>query len=232
MTGPAATGTRDCLLCEQPDDTGGYLCPACTKATVARLYALPGQYDDLLPFLAPGNGGAGPRRAAAVSAPMPVSEIVLSLRGPGGIVGVVEDWAAAVRAARGMRPAVPVGAVSTRLSAAVHELVGHIPWIAVSWPDAGLFAEEIRGLGRDIGSIVDPGDRDDRGTRLGACPAVDASGVICGAVLRHRPGTKVVACEWCGCTYPPATWPGLKVWMEHDEAELAASANAAVTAAS
>ncbi|MCY0943562.1 hypothetical protein [Streptomyces antarcticus] len=212
-----------CLLCEQPDDTGGYLCPACTKATVRQLLALPSLYNDLLPFLAPGSGGGATRRAAAVSAPMPVSEMVLSLRGPGGIVGVAEDWAGAVRAARRMKPAVPVGAVPTRLSAAVRELVGHMPWIAVSWPDAGTFAQEIRDLGRDIASIVDPGDREDRGTRLGACPAVDVSGVICGAVLRHRPGTKVVACDWCECTYPPATWPGLKTWMEHDEQEAIAS---------
>ncbi|MCY0926914.1 hypothetical protein OTB20_12005 [Streptomyces sp. H27-H1] len=212
-----------CLLCEQHDDTGSYLCPACTKSTVGRLHALPGLYDDLLPFLTPGNGGTTTRRAAAVSAPLPVSEIVLTLRGPGGIVGVAEDWVAAVRAARRMQPAVPVGAVPTRLSAAVRELVGHMPWIAVSWPDAGLFAEEIRSLGRDISSIVDPGDRDDRGTRLGACPAVDSSGVICGAILRRYPDTKAVACDWCGCTYPPATWPGLKAWIEHDEQQAIAS---------
>lgn len=211
----------DCLLCEQPDNTDGYLCPGCTKATVGRLLALPGLYDELLPFLAPGSGGTATRRAAAVSAPLPVSEIVLSLRGPGGIVGVAEDWVAAVRAARIMQPSAPVGSVATRLHAAVRELVGHMPWIAVSWPDAGLFAAEIRDLGRDIASIIDPSDHSDRGTRIGACPAVDASGVICGAILRHYTGTKALACDWCGCTYPPATWPGLKAWIEHDEKEEA-----------
>lgn len=205
-----------CSLCEG-DAEGGYLCRGCTTATVGRLHCLPGLYSDLLPFLAPGSGGPATRRAAAVSAPMPVSEIVLNLRGPGGIVGVVEDWVAAVRAARSMRPATPVGSVPTRLSVAVRELVGHMPWISVSWPDAGTFGEEIRNLDRDIASIVDPIDRSDRGIRLGACPAVDVSGVVCGAVLRHRSGTKLVACEWCGCTYPPATWPGLKTWIEHDE---------------
>ncbi|MEV6571843.1 hypothetical protein [Streptomyces sp. NPDC051577] len=205
-----------CCVCEG-DAEGGYLCRGCTNATVSRLHRLPGLYSDLLPFLAPGSGGPATRRAAAVSAPMPVSEIVLNLRGPGGIVGVVEDWVAAVRATRGMQPITPAGSVPTRLSVAVHKLVGHMPWISVSWPDAGLFAQEIRDLDRDIASIVDPGDRDDRGMRLGTCPAVDVSGVICGAVLRHRPGAKVVTCDWCGCTYPPATWPGLKVFIEHDE---------------
>ncbi|MCX4780081.1 hypothetical protein [Streptomyces sp. NBC_01264] len=206
-----------CLLCEQPDETGGYLCPGCTKATVGRLHALPGLYDELLPFLAPGSSGSSGRRPSAVSAPLPVSEVVLSLRGPGGVVGVVEDWLAAVRDARRMQAAQPVGSVESRLRAAVAGLSANMAWIAVSWPDAGTFAEEIRSLERDIASIVDPSDRGDRGTRLGACPAVDVGGVICGAILRHHPGTKAVACEWCGCTYPPATWPGLKTWMDHDE---------------
>ncbi|MFF4847976.1 hypothetical protein [Streptomyces sp. NPDC001194] len=206
-----------CLLCNQPDETGGHLCPCCTKATVGRLAALPGLYDELLPFLTPGSGSSPARRAAAVSAPMPVSEIVLSLRGPGGMTGIVEDWVAAVRAARDMGPASAVGSVSARLSAAVRELVNHMPWVSVSWPDAGTFAEEIRDLVRDVVSIVDPRDRSDRGTRLGACPSVDTSGVICGAILRHYSGAKAVACDWCGCTYPPATWPGLKAWMDHDE---------------
>ncbi|MFE2243885.1 hypothetical protein ACFXCU_30800 [Streptomyces virginiae] len=205
-----------CLLCEQPDETGGYLCPSCTRATVGRLNALPGLYDDLLPFLTPGSGGPAGRRSAAVSAPLPVSEVVLSLRGPGGVVGVVEDWLAAVRDARRMPPVPPAGSIETRLQAAVSGLVGHMPWISVSWPDAGTFAEEIRDLERAGVSVVDPVDRSDRGTRLGACPAVDAGGVICGAILRHHAGAKVVACEWCGCTYPPATWPGLKTWMDHD----------------
>ncbi|MCY0961547.1 hypothetical protein [Streptomyces sp. H27-H5] len=215
-----------CCVCEG-DAEGGYLCRSCTATTVGRLHGLPGRYNDLLPFLTPGNGGQGGRRSVAVSAPLPVSEPVLSLRGPGGIVGVVEDWVAAVRAARGMRAANPVGAVPTRLSAAVRELVGHMPWISVSWPNAGLFAEEIRDLDRDIASIVDPGDRDDCGMRLGTCPAVDVSGMICGAVLRHRPGAKVVTCDWCGCTYPPATWPGLKTWIEHDEKEANMASNKA-----
>ncbi|MFD9515920.1 hypothetical protein [Streptomyces sp. NPDC059979] len=207
----------DCLLCEQPDETGGYLCPGCTKATVGRLNALPGLYDELLPFLTPGSGGSTGRRSTAVSAPLPVSEMVLSLRGPGGVVGVVEDWLAAVRDARRMRPVTPVGSVESRLRAAVRSLVDNMPWISVSWPDAGTFAEEIRDLERVGVSVVDPADRSERGTRVGTCPAVDDGGVICGAVLRYQPGAKLVVCSWCGCTYPPATWQGLRAWIDHDE---------------
>lgn len=206
----------DCLLCEQPDETGGYLCPGCTKATVGRLNALPGLYDELLPFLTPGSGGSTGRRPSAVSAPLPVSEVVLSLRGPGGVVGVVEDWLAAVRDARRMQPAQPVGSVESRLRAAVDGLSANMAWIAVSWPDAGTFATEIRDLERDITSVVDPADPSERGTRVGTCPAVDDSGVICGAVLRYQPGTKLVLCSWCGCAFPPATWQGLRAFIDHD----------------
>lgn len=205
-----------CLLCDQPDETGGYLCPSCTRATVGRLNALPGLYDELLPFLTPGSGGSTVRRSAAVSAPLPVSEVVLSLRGPGGVVGVVEDWLAAVRDARRMRPVTPVGSVETRLRTAVHGLVGNMPWISVSWPDAGTFAEEIRDLERAIDSVVDPIDRSERGSRVGTCPAIDDGGVICGAVLRSQSGAKLIVCSWCGCAFPPATWQGLRTLIDHD----------------
>jgi hypothetical protein len=215
-----------CLLCEQPDETGGYLCPSCTKATVGRLNALPGLYEELLPFLTPGSGSSTGRRSAAVSAPLPVSEMVLSLRGPGGVVGVVEDWLAAVRDARLMQPVTPVGSIETRLQAAVHGLVGHMPWISVSWPDAGTFAEEIRDLERVGVSVIDPADRSERGTRVGTCPAVDDGGVICGAVLRYQPGAKLVVCSWCGCAFPPATWQGLRAFIDHDEQEAGQWQNA------
>ncbi|MFE2360143.1 hypothetical protein [Streptomyces virginiae] len=205
-----------CLLCDQPDETGGYLCPGCATATVRRLNALPSLYDELLPFLTPGSGGSTGRRSPAVSAPLPVSEMVLSLRGPGGVVGVVEDWLAAVRDARHMQPFAPVGSVEARLRAAVGGLLDNMPWISVSWPDAGIFAEEIRDLERVGASIVDPAGRGERGTRVGTCPAVDDGGVICGAVLRYQPGAKLVVCSWCGCAFPPATWQGLRTLIDHD----------------
>ncbi|MFF3060889.1 hypothetical protein [Streptomyces sp. NPDC057909] len=206
-----------CLLCEQPDETGGYLCPGCTKATVVRLECLPGLYDGLLPFLAPSAAVSQGRSGKGGPAPLPVREEILDLRGPGGMVGVVEDWLSAVRLERRMRQLVPAGSIEGRLKAAVSGLLANMPWIAVSWPSAGTFAEEIRELAKSVRSIIAPHDPAERGIRLGKCPAVDESGNICGAILTYRRGETVVTCPWCTCAFPPATWAGLKEFIDHDE---------------
>ncbi|MFE7791294.1 hypothetical protein [Streptomyces sp. NPDC057460] len=208
---------NQCLLCEQPDETGGYLCPGCTKATVVRLECLPGLYDGLLPFLTPSTAVSQGRSGKGGPAPLPVREEILDLRGPGGMVGVVDDWLSAVRLERGMRQPVPAGSVEGRLKAAVSGLLSNMPWIAVSWPSAGTFAEEIRDLTKSVRSIIAPLDPAERGIRLGKCPAVDESGNICGAILTYRRGETVVTCPWCTCAFPPATWAGLKEFIDHDE---------------
>lgn len=205
-----------CLLCEQPDETGGYLCPGCTKATVVRLECLPGLYDGLLPFLAPSVAVSQGRSGKGGPAPLPVVEAILDLRGPGGMVGVVEDWLSAVRLERHMRQLVPAGSIEGRLKAAVSGLLANMPWIAVSWPSAGTFAEEIRDLAKSVRSIISPSAATERGTRIGNCPAQFEDGVICGAVLRLPAGERVVTCEWCQTSYPPASWTGLKVLIDED----------------
>ncbi|MET9583634.1 hypothetical protein ABZY10_11040 [Streptomyces sp. NPDC006539] len=205
-----------CLLCEQPDETGGYLCPGCTKVTVVRLECLPDLYDGLLPFLAPSAAVGQGRSGKGGPAPLPVREEILDLRGPGGIVGVAEDWLSAVRLERGMRQLVPAGSIDGRLKAAASGLLANMPWIAVSWPSAGTFAEEIRDLTKSVRSIISPSAATERGTRIGNCPAQFEDGVICGAVLRLPPGERVVTCEWCQTSYPPACWTGLKVLIDAD----------------
>ncbi|MDQ0795599.1 hypothetical protein [Streptomyces sp. B1I3] len=205
-----------CLLCETHDAAGGQLCPGCTKATLVRLESLPTLYDGLQAFLAPSSTGGQGRGSKPVHAPLPVSESVLDLRGPGGMVGIVEDWLGLVREERGMAPVVPVGAVEPRLAAAVAGLRNQLPWIAISWPLAGAFAEEIRELANNARSILDPDKQAVRGTRIGQCPAIDPSGTLCGAVLRLLPGEKAVRCEWCDTRYPPYTWAQLKAWIDED----------------
>ncbi|MFF7183281.1 hypothetical protein [Streptomyces sp. NPDC008121] len=205
-----------CQLCDQPDPTGGQLCPTCTRATRVRLECLPALYDGLLPFLAPTSAVGQGRASSPVYAPLPVREDILDLRAPGGIVGVAEGWLAAVRKERGMRPLAPVGSVEGRLNAAVAGLLANLPWIAVSWSEAGLFAGEIRALARDVQSIVAPAVDQVRGTRIGTCPAVHDDGGVCGAVLRLGHGETVVTCSWCGITYPPAMWAGLKTLIDAD----------------
>lgn len=203
----------DCLLCDKHDDTDGYLCPGCTKATVVRLECLPDLYDGLLPFLTPSTAVGQGRSGKGGPAPLPVVEDVLDLRGR--MVGTLEDWLSAVRQERGMRGPRP-GGVDGRLAAAVSGLLRNMPWIAVSWPQAGTFAEEIRDLAKSVTTIVRPAADQARGTRIGNCPAVDPSGALCGAVLRLAPGEKAVRCEWCGNRYPPIVWPQLKTWMTED----------------
>ncbi|MFF1417450.1 hypothetical protein [Streptomyces sp. NPDC058280] len=206
-----------CLLCDQAMEDG-YLCLGCTKATRVRLECLPDLYDGLAAFLAPAGGSAQMRGSRPVHAPMPVSEDVLDLRGPGGLVGAAERWVGIIREQRGMPEPEPTGSVEGRLKGAAAELLGHLPWIAVSWPDAGMFAADIQEVTASVVSIVAPPAPVDRGIRMGHCPAQFEDGVICGAVLRLYAGAKVVTCEWCSTSYPPAMWSGLKVLMDKDAA--------------
>ncbi|MFJ8446857.1 hypothetical protein [[Kitasatospora] papulosa] len=205
-----------CQLCTQHDAMGGYLCPGCTKDTVVRLECLPALYDGLRSFLAPSSSIGQGRQGKGGPAPLPVREEILDLRGPGGMVGIVESWLAAVHQDRGWAPRVPVGSVEGRLDTAVSGLRRNMPWISVSWEQAGTFAEEIRNLARSVSSIIRPASPTEQGTRIGRCPAQFDDGGVCGAVLRLAPGERVVTCSWCRMTYPPATWVGLKVLVDQD----------------
>ncbi|WP_329615640.1 hypothetical protein OG244_23285 [Streptomyces brevispora] len=203
-----------CLLCDTNDSAGGYLCLACTKATVVRLECLPDLYDGLVPFLTPSTAVSQGRSGKGGPAPLPVVEDVLDLRGQ--MVGALEDWLAAVRQERGMRFPGP-GGVDGRLAAAVAGLLANLPWIAMSWSEAGTFAAEIRELANSVRSIIAPAPTADRGQRLGNCPAMDPSGTLCGAVLWLPRGGKAVRCKWCDTRYPPYVWAQLKTWMAEDE---------------
>ncbi|MGW3486529.1 hypothetical protein [Streptomyces sp. NPDC001054] len=233
-----------CLLCEN-DLEDGYLCVACTLATRARLERWPALYRGLAAFLAPRVGGARVRGAHPVHAPLPVNEDVLDLRA-GGLAQAAEGWAAAVRRdRRAERPApLPVrrsrpscalpqngrpapavlratgGSPEARLVAAVAELLDAMPWIVVSWPDAGAFASDVREITRSLTSMFVPPAP--RAKRLGNCPAQFEDGVICGAVIRIEQGAKVARCPYCGTAYPPATWADLKVLMDADAKDAAA----------
>jgi hypothetical protein len=89
-------------------------------------------------------------------------------------------------------------------------------WVAVSWPDAGEFAKDIRELTRSISSIIRPASPREQGTRVGNCPAQFEDGEICGAALRLAPGERIVTCRYCETTYPPAMWTGLKSLIDED----------------
>lgn len=203
-----------CQLCEAPVEDG-YLCLGCTKSTRVRLEALPVLHRGLAPLLAPAGGSGHGRRGKGGPVPLPVNEEILDLRVT-GIVGTVEGWVDAIDQARGRGVRERLGGIEARLESAVGTLTGHLPWVAVSWPDAGEFARDIRELTRSISSIIRP-PAVDRGRRLGNCPAQFEDGEICGAVLRLAHGEQVVTCRWCRTAYPPATWTGLKTLIDEDE---------------
>ncbi|MFD8471909.1 hypothetical protein ACFV2E_07595 [Streptomyces globisporus] len=210
-----------CQLCDQSDETGSMLCVGCTKATEVRVQSLPALNRGLAPFLRPAGGVGTGRSGKGGPAPLPVNEDILDLRGPGGIVGVAERWLADVRRDRGHTVATPSGGVDARLQAAVDGLLVNMPWIAVSWPNAGYFAKDIRDLTKSLTSIIAPTPAVSRGQRVGNCPAVDLSGTICGAVLRLAPGEKAIVCPWCTCSYPPYVWAQLKTWVDEDATRAA-----------
>jgi hypothetical protein len=181
----------------------GYLCPGCTLGTAQRLDRMPKLYEALAGFLHPGGRRPELGRSRPAEAPLPIAEPAFNLRGPGGIVGVLEDWRSAMQADRGWGEPAIAGTVERRLFQAARGLSQNLEWIGASWPMAGAFAEEIRSLERDVLSIVDPPEPS---LRLGNCPAVFEDGVVCGAVLRVPVGTAKVECQWCRTAYPPETW--------------------------
>lgn len=201
---------NECLLCSAEIE-GYQLCTPCTRATLIRLRRMPSLYAATLMLLPPASrppGGGGGSRSA--EAPMPIPESVLTLRGPGGIVGILEDWHAALAEDledwRGELTAgrrVVQGSIETRISFAVGKLVANLEFIAATWPAAGEFARSIRDLERGVLSMISPPERES--VRMGKCPAKHA-GVLCGAALKLPVGEKILRCAWCSQVYPPGVW--------------------------
>ncbi|MCD2461952.1 hypothetical protein MBT42_00065 [Streptomyces sp. MBT42] len=209
-----------CQMCDT-HPTDGYLCPGCTRTLAEQLLRMPALYRALAAFLPPAARGAqhgshGP----AAEAPMPVVEHVLDLRGPGGMVGILERQRAALHAARGwVAPALGVG-ILNRVALAAGGLAHSLDWAAESWPDAGDFARAIRDLHGSAASVVHPRLAEERGTRLGMCPQLvseDEAEGVCGAPLKHYPGDRAVTCRWCGTVYEPHAWTALRDWIDYEE---------------
>lgn len=193
-----------CGLCDHYLEHG-YLCPGCTLATARRLDNAPRWYEALGAFLEHAAMGPAIGSRSRVEAPLPIAEPVLVLRGPGGIVSVLEDWRSAMQHDRRWGQPVIEGDTARRVHVAARALSLNLEWIASSWPTAGAFAEEISDLERSVRSIVAPTDPAERPVRMGPCPTVqDAQGTRCGAVLTRRPGEGTVTCRWCGSTWPPS----------------------------
>ncbi|MFB6517458.1 hypothetical protein [Streptomyces sp. NPDC056401] len=198
----------------------GFLCARCRAATYGRLLRIPSLYRLLEPELQPSAAAPSYGRVRLVEAPLPVSAEVLTMRGPGGIVGVLEDWWAAMQASRAGSAPVISGTIEQRVNTAASRLAFHLDYVVSSWPQAGSFATEIRQLDERALAIVCPPDTAERGERLGPCPAEYDTGARCGAVLRYfRGSVHGVTCPWCAVVYPPNSWADLRAWIDHDEQE-------------
>lgn len=202
-----------CELCGEQAETPLYLCRSCERQTGELLATFPNLYRDLAEFLPRPAGTSGGGRRVLAHAPLPLAEQPLVLRGPGGIVGVLEDWQTALHDDRGWTPPRRAGDTEARVRHASAALGRSLRWVAQEWPQAGQFAREIRDLHRDITSITAPPERP--GVRMGNCPAVH-DGEPCGAVLRLRRGEASIRCTWCEAEYPERLWP----WLRRVQDEL------------
>ena len=196
-----------CGLCGE-DQTTGFLCPRCTTATGRRLDNMPRLYEELAEFLRPGSRRPEFGRSTVAAASMPIAEAPLTLRGPGGIVGVLEDWRSAMQAARGWDEPVIQGSIGRRIAVAARALSINLEWIAGEWSVAGQLAVEILRLERQALAVIDPDDPAERPMKLGPCPRA-AGDEACGADLVRLPGQSLIQCHGCGTSWPPARWVDL-----------------------
>ncbi|MGW2226818.1 hypothetical protein [Streptomyces formicae] len=206
--------SAECGLCERQLEHG-FLCPGDTLALGERLERIPKLYEALGAFLAPGARPVSDRVSSGhATPPLPVNEAVLDLR-YGGIALVLESWRSDVQRSRGWGEPAIEGSVERRVLAASRWLGMSLEWIAASYPAAGDLAREVREMEGAALSIL--GVLPDRGRRIGQCVAVDPSGVICGAVLRHYTGQTRIVCPWCTCVYESRDFANLHL-LQPDEA--------------
>ncbi|WP_406157709.1 hypothetical protein [Streptomyces canus] len=202
-----------CTLCTKRHLEHGTLCPECTRDTLDRLHRLPRMWASLEAWLTPGRTGTAQYggRVRRAEAPLPLSEEVLDLRAAGGIVGVLEDWHAAVCDTRGMPVPARASSLQSRITAAAAALADQIHFI-VLWEQGGQLAREVARLVDRVRTVVQPGralDEPPEPTFLGRCIAVDEDGTVCGHRL-YADMTRPVQCSLCLCPYPPDTWLALR----------------------
>ncbi|MFD6874513.1 MULTISPECIES: hypothetical protein [unclassified Streptomyces] len=207
--------------CRTALPAGDHLCSRCRAATAGRLRRIPALYRLLEPELQPSAAAPSYGRVRLVEAPMPVSSDVLTLRGPGGIVGVLEDWWSAMQASRAGSAPIIAGTIEQRVQTAAGRLAFHLDYV-VTWPQGSALATEVRRLDEQALAIVCPPDTRERGVLLGPCPATTGQGdEVCGTELRYyRGNVHGVVCPWCRVVYPPSSWADLRAWIRHDQEEV------------
>lgn len=188
-------------------ELGRYACRICEDTAAKQIRAFPGLYDQLSDVLAPGAAASGGGKVTtSKSAPLPVSETALSLRGPGGIVSVLVGieirWLEANRfTLPGFR-----GSYEQELPKCTKVLINNLPWACHEYPDV---ADSLGKISRLHGQATDAvtGERRIQ-VPIGTCPTVvDAStGELCGTPLRMSPWDTSIRCRTCNAQWGKDMW--------------------------
>lgn len=183
-----------CTICNRSlldDEFGRLSCRICQDRGTTMIRALPGLYDQLGDLLEPGSGRGGGRVSGTRGAPLPCSLEVLDMRARGGLVTVLDDWEAAVRAELGWPAASFRGDLRQTLAGAVTFLAANAPWIYCSFSAVADLHHELRALHIHATRMV-TGEQAERRVTV-ACP--------CGARLRVTLTTPGRRCATCGQQY-------------------------------
>lgn len=189
-----------CVLCGRQGPKR--VCDRCLDATEQHLKSLSLYYRRLGEFLKPGSTTSSPVSGGSSEAPLPVKVDVLSLRGPGGIAGVLTAWEDDWRNVLGWSARPFRGTTEQTVDGAALFLLRNWPWCADKHPAPELFADEIREL-VDACRLHTEGRSDIR--VIGECPVVTEHGV-CGSKLFAAPFLSVIRCRKCRTEWPESDW--------------------------
>lgn len=209
--------TTSCELCDYPSTVRVH--DGCQRRLDEHLASIPGLYAALGAFTAPVRRPGGTQGPKAVDAPLPLNLDVLDLRARGGFERLT-DWEADTRSLLGWSPVPFRGSIEQTVTGAVKFLRNNLLWLCDQHPAVRDFDAEVRHMVSAALSIVNPPEPS---RRLGYCPTIDESGVICGAVLRLGEGESTARCRWCGTSWAPDRWAELALAQCKFEAEPVAS---------
>lgn len=192
-----------CLACQFRSPSR--ICPRCLSAADDGLKALPGYYSRLGNALEPGSRTSDPVSGSKLP-PLPVRLGPLSLRGPGGIVGVLSGWEDDWRGWLGWSARPFRGSVEQSVLGAVVFLRNNWLWAAREHPAPDAFAAAVRDL---VAACRNELERTGQARPIGSCPTVVGEGEACGAVLWADPYVEEIRCWRCRVSWGRDQWLAL-----------------------
>lgn len=137
---------------------------------------------------------------------MPARLGPLSLRGAGGIVGVLSAWESDWRDLLGWAGTPSRGRIELAVAGHVTFLRNNLPWCVDQHSAVGEFAGEIGDLYRTCSTEID-GPSDTR--PIGYCPTILDDDTPCGARLYANPYAPTIRCRACGTSWEGSAWLAL-----------------------